>query len=324
MILLNNLIKEQNSPPFMFMMCGLPGSGKSTFAKTITVSKNHITLPPKIHSSDAIRKELYGDESLQIDHNKVFALLHKRIIEDLRAGRDVVYDATNINKKQRIHFLNKLKDINCVPYAIVMAVPFSDCLNRNNLRGRCVPEKAIKRMYMNWEPPHEGEGFHHVNYVFPDDVTYNNYTLGQFADDAKNFDQENKHHSMTLGEHCDNTAKYISQNKPDNFMLYVAAKLHDNGKIFTKTRVNRDGIYDGNCHYYQHQNTGSYDSMFYVKNITNQNAAKITYVANLIYYHMHPYIQWKQSERCVKRDKALLGDLYNDVLLLHEADVMAH
>jgi len=321
------LKRNSDGSPFMIMLCGLPGSGKSTFAETITVIRDSYidsAVPPKVHSSDAIRKELYGDESLQIDHEKVFNLLHKRIIEDLRAGRDVVYDATNINKKQRIHFLQQIKNTRCVPYAIVMAVPYEVCLERNSQRERQVPGKAIKRMYMNWEPPHKGEGFQEIEYEFAFDNHENTYTVGSFFTQANKFDQENKHHSLTLGEHCEKASGYVVINRPDNFMLYVAAKLHDNGKLFTKTRTNRKGIDDGNCHYYQHQNTGSYDSMFYVLNLAGNDSEKITYVANIIYYHMHPYIQWKQSERCVKRDKAMLGKMYDDILLLHEADTKAH
>ena len=51
----------------------------------------------------------------------------------------------------------------------------------------------------------------------------------------------------------------------------------------------------------------------------------IIYVSNLIYYHMHPYMSWKQSEKAKERDRKLLGDeMFNDVLRLHEADVAAH
>lgn len=324
---MKKLYRNSDRFPFMIMLCGLPGSGKSTFAQSIVVARDSYTdsvVPPKIHSSDTIRKELYGDESLQIDHEKVFNLLHKRIIADLRAGRDVVYDATNINKKQRIHFLKQLNGINCVPYAIVMAVPYELCLERNKSRDRQVPEKAIKRMYMNWEPPHKGEGFKEIEYKFSFGDKINNYTIGSFFTKANSFEQENEHHNYTLGKHCEKVSEYVQLNKPDNFLLYIAAKLHDNGKIFTKTTTNRKGVNDGNCHYYQHQNTGSYDSMFYILNIAGNDSEKITYVANLIYYHMHPYIQWKQSQKCVKRDKLLLGNMYKDVLLLHDADVAAH
>ena len=57
------------------MMVGLPASGKSHYAKLL--SKQHNA---KIMSSDSIREELYGSESVQEDSNKVFELLHRRVL----------------------------------------------------------------------------------------------------------------------------------------------------------------------------------------------------------------------------------------------------
>ena len=48
-----------NKPTFT-MMVGLPGSGKSTYAKELAERTN-----AKICSSDAIREELTGDISIQ-------------------------------------------------------------------------------------------------------------------------------------------------------------------------------------------------------------------------------------------------------------------
>ena len=65
--------------PYFIMMVGLPGSGKSTYAKKLS-DKVQIT----IYSSDAIREELFGDENCQTDNNEVFETLHKRVKDRLR------------------------------------------------------------------------------------------------------------------------------------------------------------------------------------------------------------------------------------------------
>ena len=75
----------------LIMLCGLPGSGKSTLAKKIS-SKYDYT----IVSSDAIRKELYGDESIQTDNSKVFRLVQDRIVDCLKNDTSVIFDATNL------------------------------------------------------------------------------------------------------------------------------------------------------------------------------------------------------------------------------------
>ena len=49
------------------------------------------------------------------------------------------------------------------------------------------------------------------------------------------------------------------------------------------------------------------------------------YTANLIYYHMHPYLSWSQSNKAKNKDKYLIGkQMFSDVMLLHEADVKGH
>ena len=318
----------------MIMMVGLPGSGKSTFAKEIRVRKyisDDLYIPscPFIHSSDAIRKELYGDESIQDDPQKVFSELHRRIKTDLGNGFDVVYDATNISKKRRIAFLSELKNIRCCPVCVVMAVPFSICMARNSKRERNVPADVLSRMLRNYEPPHYSEGFRYIHYDFSAisaDDDGGIHTIDNYFKRANPFDQENGHHSLTLGEHSTKAAEYIQMHDPDNFNLLIASMLHDNGKLYTKTRRNSRGEDDGNCHYYQHHCVGAYYSMFYLISDDNKFSENdITYITNLIYYHMHPYRQWHDSERVKKRDYNLLGRrIFKDIMLLHEADVNAH
>ena len=58
------------------ILIGIPGSGKTTFAKS-KLFENYIYL-----SSDEIRKELYGFEN-QEHNNEVFDLLHKRLFSAL-------------------------------------------------------------------------------------------------------------------------------------------------------------------------------------------------------------------------------------------------
>lgn len=311
--------------PTLFMLVGIPGSGKSKIAAEIVKS---IDEPVVIHSSDALRKELFGDEAIQGDNNnKLFTELHRRIRVDLSAGKNVIYDATNINKRKRIDFLMTLKNITCNPVCLCVMTPYENCIENNKERDRKVPVEVIKRMLMNWQPPHYSEGFKKINYIFAnlDDRQKEKYTLGSFFDVADKFNQENHHHALTLGDHCTRAATYIQEHCSDNLLLLIAAMLHDNGKLYTKTTTNAKGVEEGDCHYYQHHSYGAYECLFYLNSAGQFAEQGMTYIANLIYYHMHPYIQWKQSEKALNKDKKLLGDrLFNDIMLLHDADLYAH
>ena len=321
------------SNPYMIMMVGISGSGKSTLARHIAIDNDEVFIRddinnsgnPVIHSSDDLREELYGDANNQEHNDELFIELHRRIKSDLRAGKNVIYDATNINKKLRVSFLNELKNIQCCKVCIAVMTPLEDCLKNNANRERKVPERAIRKMYKNWQPPHYHEGFDmiHFSFLLRDGEEMKQYRIADLYETMNSFDQENEHHSLSLGGHCSKALNYIAKNYGDNDVLLAAAALHDIGKLETKVRINRRGIDDGNCHYYQHQCVGAYMAVFYLAG--KKSAEDIVDIINIIYFHMNPYMSWKQSEKAKEKDKRLIGDkLFNDIMALHEADISAH
>ena len=144
---------------------------------------------------------------------------------------------------------------------------------------------------------------------------------------VKDFDQDNTHHSLTLGKHCEKTWEYICRNYDDYgtdefHALRIAAILHDNGKCCTKTYKNSKGEITDEAHYYTHEHTGSYNCLFYKMLINPLD------VAVLIRWHMQPYFWEKDTEngeKTMNKYKKLWGDeLFDNVMRLHEADKKAH
>lgn len=317
--------KTIDKTPILFMMCGLPGSGKSTCVDNIECDGEK----PIVHSSDKLREELYGNENVQEHNGELFVELHRRIKEDLKAGHNVIYDATNLSKKRRIAFLNELKNINCKHYCVVVLTPYDKCIKQNLMRDRIVPREVIFRMYKNFQPPAYFEGWDKIILAFnldedDSEVRWDLETLFEGDCGIDSFQQENKHHALTLGMHCRKAHEYIQQNNPENKRLAFAALIHDEGKIVTKSRLNSKGEDDGNCHYYQHHCCGAYDSFFYSLRYGFSEEDMI-YISNLIYFHMHPYLEWQQSESVKRRHRIQFGEqFYEDVMLLHEADLYAH
>lgn len=303
------------SMPIFTMMVGLPGSGKSTYAEKLSKEHNAI-----LCSSDKIREELYGDENSQSNNDAVFKLLHKRIKELLKAGESVIYDATNINSKRRRAFLSELKNIMCQKICVIMATHFEDCCEWNNSRNRVVPYEVIERMYKNWNTPYWFEGWDKIlvktkkNYYEIMDL------VPTWLNNHMNYNQDNLHHTMSLGKHC----KLVGTSLAGNNLLEFAGYLHDCGKPFTKSFVNSKREKTDVAHYYQHHCVGAYDSLFFAYPC-GVNRLDVSILINL---HMMPYFWEKNKEYGEKtrlKYKALWGEvLYNNVIKLHEADVRAH
>lgn len=300
--------------PTLYYLVGLPASGKSTYANKL--KEEHDC---QIFSSDSIREELYGDENIQKDNQKVFNILHKRIRECLRSGHDACYDATNVKSKNRRAFMQYINKVKCVKKCIIIATPYEKCLHNNLNRKRVVPEYAIKNMYMSWETPYVNEGWDNIDIVYQDegDVDKDIYSwLKEHID----YEQDNPNHSLTLGDHCISVG-YDIWHKYYDPILFCAGLLHDCGKPFTKDFKNHKGEETNIAHYYNHQHVGAYNSLFF---IYPENVQMLD-VSVLISLHMHPY-SWKDNEDKMKsKYRRIWGDkLFEDVMKLHEVDKYSH
>lgn len=297
-----------------FMMIGLVGSGKSEQAKKFAAEYD-----AQIFSSDSLREEMFGDVNHQADNDTLFKELHKRIRECLVSEKNAVYDACNISYKRRMEFLRSLNKISCEKIAVLMATPYEVCLERNTQRERKVPEHVIKRMYMSWNSPYWYEGWDDIQIVYSEGTEGSYGRVCDWVGSVMGYDQHNSHHSLTLGEHCLKTFEYLNSLPVAFWELRTAALIHDCGKCKSATYINSKGEQTDECHYYNHQFCGSYDSLFF------SGIDRHLYIAQLIQWHMRPYLAWKQSEKAMQKDRKLLGEtLFNDICLLNKADIYAH
>ena len=301
---------------FFYMTVGCPASGKSTWAEQY---KDGFT----IVSSDTIRATLYGDESIQGNPVEVFELAKKNIVDALKQGKDVIFDATNMKYKNRMNIMcevNKYSSEYLLKVCEIFVEPIEVLLERNANRERHVPEHVIHRMMRQFEMPTYAEGFNLIN-------IHNEHKLpfDKILNRALDYDQQNHHHSFSLYTHCAEAREWILEHvttedwgKLQN--LADAARCHDLAKPDVKTFFNLKGIETDEAHYYDHHTLGAYYTLMYDE---PWDDADRIYIAQLVCYHMQPYLN--KTENADRRWRERIGnDLWEDVLLIHEADVAAH
>ena len=288
--------------PTLIILCGITGSGKTTYAKNyIERNLNAIHL-----SSDAIRKELYGDENIQGNPSDVFSLMQKRAIESLNNGYKVLYDATNITRKDRAGIISicpKFAQIECH----IIWAPIEVCIERDAARDRTVGKEVIDRMLKRFQAPYYDEGINEIKIITAETWNARDYTDSIFL--AMDIPHDNPHHSLNIKDHCIEAYKYLSECDAKDYDLCTAALFHDIGKPYVKAFVDSKGNPCDTAHYYQHQSVGTY--MFYGSYYADPH------IAWLISTHMDPFMNTKYYNN-------LPPFLKRDIDLLHEADLNAH
>lgn len=141
----------------LYLMIGVPGSGKSTYVKNI-LKDGDIYI-----SRDEIRYSLLTEEDDYFaKENEVIKTfidnIDKSLVNEEYCG-DVYADATHLSSKSRAQVLNKLKNKDKVS-VIYLDIPLNIILERNAQRkGRAlVPENVVRRMYNSIILPTKAEG----------------------------------------------------------------------------------------------------------------------------------------------------------------------
>ena len=287
--------------PELIVLCGLPGAGKTTYAKQY-VQEHPNT---KIMSSDKIREELYGDEMIQGKPEEVFGLMKKRTVEYLNLGIDVIYDATGMSRSNRSEILSctpKVVNKKC----IVIWASIEECIERDACRVRKVGKEVIDQIVRRFQAPFYDEGFDDIQVIMPEGFEREAYE----ARCLKNMSlpQDNPYHHLDVQEHCRCTYEYIKE-RSDDLELLCAAAFHDVGKPYTKAFVDSRGNPCQTAHYYNHENVGGWMSY-------GLNDGTI-YTAWLISNHMEIM---QNTKYAAKLPEFLKKDLY----LLFEGDRATH
>ena len=149
---------HRNNHSVVTFMCGISGSGKSTY-----ISTHH--KDDVIISLDTLRELMNGNREDQItNRGQILQLAKEKLKEGLRAKKNIVLDATHIRKDLRGMFIDICHAYNAL--TIIKCFIVSDKLlrERNNKRKTPVPDFVIDKQIKSYEYPTRDET--HLFYLF--------------------------------------------------------------------------------------------------------------------------------------------------------------
>ena len=148
----------------LYIAVGLPGSGKSTYAKDFIKGKDIEYL-----SSDSLRAVYGKGEDDQTVTPIVFGHIKRKVDEFLKDGKNVLVDATSVNRRERSDYINSAKKYGAKVVALVFKMDRNGLIARNKKRGeeggRVVPDWVIDKMLNKFEEPSHDEGIDVIIYV---------------------------------------------------------------------------------------------------------------------------------------------------------------
>ena len=175
-------IEIKPNEKYLFLMCGCPGSRKSSFL-SMFCKLNKINYEEHVVSRDLIRFSMVSeDEEYFSKEKEVFQLFINQIKYQINFNNYCFADATHLNSNSRMKLINSigksfLKDVNVVP--LFVSVSEEVALYGNSLRKGTrayVPEEAIIRMRHSFSDPA------HDNYPYAD--IYNIYPISTVTTDC--------------------------------------------------------------------------------------------------------------------------------------------
>ena len=127
----------------LIILVGVPGCGKSTWAK------NFFDLKYNIVSSDEIR-EGFGDVNNQDRNDEVFKVFHRRILNNLNHGVDTIADSTALTRESRLRLEAIAAFTGAKTHLVFFKNPDQAVMN-NARRDRKVPDEAMAKMMDKYE-----------------------------------------------------------------------------------------------------------------------------------------------------------------------------
>ena len=154
-----------------YMLIGLPGSGKSTWAEDFL--DHHLGTAVKLSTDDYILRVAAAQgktysEVFSAHIGAAMTALETSLEEASTCGKNIIWDQTNLTPTRRRSKIAHLRALGYDVYAIVFKVPFVVLSARLTSRpGKIINDHVLQSMISSYVEPSLDEGF-----VWIADITY--------------------------------------------------------------------------------------------------------------------------------------------------------
>ena len=144
--------------PILYILIGLPGSGKSYWAREYADRISAVVI-----ASDEVRNEFQARGQNPQDGDAVFAEVERRARAQLQADRSVILDATHSLRQYRSYATRLARTLNVTCVAIWFDAPVEEALRRNRWRAgdrfgdQRIIDQVIRDIADRFEPPTTAE-----------------------------------------------------------------------------------------------------------------------------------------------------------------------
>lgn len=153
--------------PKLYVLVGVPGSGKSTWVNNQEWDRGNTVFA----STDKFVEQYAAGEGKS--YNEVFEdfmpeainLMLQEVIVAREQGKDIVWDQTNITVKSRKKKFNMLPEYEAI--AVVFNTPERDELYKRlkSRLGKNIPQRVVYQMIEHLQLPTTAEGFKEVRFI---------------------------------------------------------------------------------------------------------------------------------------------------------------
>ncbi len=153
--------------PTLYIICGIPGSGKTTLVKNLPLSMMENEKLNIVESDEGrkailleygfsethqnnISDELLSPEKKRKIEDRVWEEIEATVKQILQSNEDIVIDATNTEQWILKDWFKFCKDGGHKSKVIIMSTPLDVCIERNNAREIPIPKEVMERMYNDY------------------------------------------------------------------------------------------------------------------------------------------------------------------------------